>query len=164
MPDLTVTAIHDYAPGGGGGGGGGGTVFSTGIALPLPLLFWQHTKGEIAESHSRERELAASYRDLRAEVGQDVRAAYAAAATALRQVIYIRDALLPLAREAFRVASVSYGLGGSSALEVLDARRTLLDAQAQYADALAAANTARSDLERAVGAPLDSLPTGGSRD
>jgi cobalt-zinc-cadmium efflux system outer membrane protein len=157
LPDLTFTANRDYAQ-------TGRPLFSTGLALPFPLLFWQHTNGEIAEARSRERELTATQRDLRAEVGQDVRATYAAATIALRQVLYIRDALLPAAQEAFRVASVSYGLGGSSALEVLDARRTLLDAQAQYADALAAANTARSDLERAVGRSLDTFPTGDRRE
>ena len=80
-----------------------------------------------------------------------------AATAALRQAVYLRDALLPSAREAYRVASVSYGLGGSSALDVLDARRNLLDAELQYADALAAANTSRADLERAVAAPLSSF-------
>ena len=87
-------------------------------------------------------------------MGQDVRAAYATADTALRQATYIRDELLPSAREAYRVASASYGIGGSSAFDVIDARRTLLDAETQYADALAAASSARADLERAVGAPL----------
>jgi outer membrane protein TolC len=39
---------------------------------------------------------------------------------------------------------------------VLDARRTLLDAEGQYAAALGAANDARADLERAVGLSLES--------
>ncbi len=157
LPDLFVGATRDYnAP--------GSQAYSAGIGLAFPLFFWQHTRGEIAESQHRERELAAAYQDLRAEVGQDVRQAYASAETALRQALYIRDELLPATQEAFRVASVSYGLGGSSALEVLDARRTLLDAQSQYAEALANANSARSDLERAVGRPLDSFPTGDARE
>jgi outer membrane protein TolC len=42
---------------------------------------------------------------------------------------------------------------------VIDARRTLLDAESQYSDALAAANTSRSELERAIGAPLDTIAT-----
>ncbi|MGE5760196.1 MAG: TolC family protein [Gemmatimonadota bacterium] len=46
-------------------------------------------------------------------------------------------------------------MGGSSTLDVLDARRTLLDAESQYADALGVANDARIDLERAIGASLD---------
>ena len=59
---------------------------------------------------------------------------------------------------------MSYGLGGLSALDVLDARRTLLSAQSQYATALAAANSSRSDLERAAGASLASLLLGASRE
>ena len=82
-----------------------------------------------------------------------------AAATALRQALFLRDQLLPEARRAYQIALVSYGLGGSSALDVLDARRTLLDAEGQYADALGASNDARADLERAIGGPLP--PAGG---
>ena len=150
VPDFTFGASHDYTQ-------PGAPVYSAGIALPLPLFFWQHSKGDIAESRHREQELAASYRDLRAQVTQDVRTAYATASTSLRQVLFLRDQLVPSAREAFRVASVSYSLGGSSALEVLDARRTLLDAEGQLADALASANMARADLERALGVPLSTL-------
>ncbi|HEY0779171.1 MAG TPA: TolC family protein [Gemmatirosa sp.] len=152
VPDLTFGISHDFtlpdAP-----------LVSAGVALPLPILFRQHTRGEIAESQYRERELAASARDLRAQVTQDVRSAYANASTALRQVVFLRDELVPSAREAFRVASVSYGLGGLSALDVLDARRSLQDAETQLAVALGAANSARADLQRALGVPLTSLPS-----
>ncbi|HKO17208.1 MAG TPA: TolC family protein [Gemmatimonadaceae bacterium] len=150
LPDLTVGISRDYAlP--------GSPLFTTGIALPLPAFFWQHTNGEIAASAHFERELAATYRDTRAQVVQDVRSAYASASTAMRQVTFIRDELVPSAREAFRVATTSYTLGGASALEVLDARRALLDAESQLADALADANTSRADLERALGVPIQSL-------
>jgi outer membrane protein TolC len=148
LPDFTLSAQRDYGP------DGSGAQFSAGIALPLPVFYWQHAKGEIAESQHREKELTATVRDQRAAVSQDVRATYAAADAAIRQATFIRDALLPAARETYRVASVSYGLGGSSALDVLDARRNLLDAETQYADALAAANSARADLERAAATPL----------
>ena len=151
LPDFTLSAQRDYGP------DGAGALFSAGIALPLPLFYWQHSKGEIAERQHRERELTASYRDLLAQVSQDVRASYAAADAAQRQALFIRDALLPSARETYRVASVSYGLGGSSALDVLDARRNLLDAETQYANALAAVNSARADLERAAATPLTSI-------
>lgn len=152
LPDITLGVTHDVSP------GGGPAYFSTGLAFPIPLLFWQHTRGEISFAEHRERELAATYRDLQAQVGQDVRTAYANAATALEQLLYIRDQLLPSARAAYRAAAASYTIGGSSAFEVIDARRTLLDAESQYADALATANTARYDLERAVSVPLDTIP------
>jgi outer membrane protein TolC len=150
LPDLTLSVNRDYNlpdP----------ALFSTGLAFPFPIFFWQHTRGQIAESSFRERELAASERDLRAAVAQDLRDSYATARIALQQAVFIRDQLLPSARAAYRAASASYTLGGSSALEVLDARRTLLDAESQYADALAAANISRYELERAVSVPLDTI-------
>jgi outer membrane protein TolC len=157
LPDLTIGVTHDYAE------PGPGALF-TGVSLPIPLFFWQHSRGEIGEARHRELELAASYRDLEGQVGQDLRASYAAAMAALRQAGYIRDRLLPLARQAYRIASASYALGGSSALELLDARRGLLEAESQYTDALAAANDTRAELERAAATPLDSLETGETHD
>jgi len=154
LPDLTVGISKDYlaAPTPG--------YLNTGISLPIPILYRNHAKGEIAQSRYREEELAASYRDLQAAVSQDVRIAYAAAATALRQAVFIRDELLPASRQAYRIASASYGLGGSSALEVNAARAALVTAESQYTDALAAANSARADLERAVAVPLATFGTG----
>jgi cobalt-zinc-cadmium efflux system outer membrane protein len=153
LPDLTFAITRDYAQ-------PGSAQFTTGIALPLPAFYWQHARGEIAESQHFERELEATYRDTRAQVIQDVRSAYANASTAVRQAVFLRDELVPAAREAYRVASTSYSLGGSSALEVLTARSALLQAESQLADALAAANTARADLDRALGL---SVSTSGAR-
>jgi cobalt-zinc-cadmium efflux system outer membrane protein len=153
VPDFTVGAARDYAQ-------SGPATFSAGLVFPFPIVPWAHTRGEIAQDAFRERELKAALVDLRAQIGQDVRNAYAAASTSLRQAIYIRDQLLPAARAAYKAASASYVLGGSSALEVIDARRTLLDAESQYTDALTAASTARWDLERAAGTSLDTFGPG----
>jgi cobalt-zinc-cadmium efflux system outer membrane protein len=153
LPDLDVSITKNIAD-------GAPNSYTTAIGFSVPLFFWNHSRGEVAEASHHERELDAAYRDLVAQVGEDVETAYAAAATALQQAVYLRDEVVPEAREAYRIASVSYGLGGSSALEVVDARRTLLDAESDYGDALGAANDARAELERAVGMPLDSLPIG----
>jgi cobalt-zinc-cadmium efflux system outer membrane protein len=152
MPDFALGASKDYGP------AGTGALFSAGFLLPIPFFHMSHVRGEIAENVHRERELSATQRDLQAQVAQDVRAAYASASTALRQAVYLRDELLPAAREAYRVATVSYSLGGSSALDVLDAQRSLIGAQTQYADALAAANSSRADLALAVGRLPETLP------
>ncbi len=139
---------------------GAPTSYTSYLSLSVPLLFWQHQKGEVAAARHREAELAATIDDARAQVSLDVHGAWAAASTARRQAVYIRDELLPEAQEVYRVAAVSYGLGGSSALELLDAKRTLVDAQRQYVDALGAANDAQAALELAVGAPLPSTTSG----
>ncbi|HEY3933682.1 MAG TPA: TolC family protein [Gemmatimonadales bacterium] len=156
-PDFTIGVSKDYladpVPG----------YLTTAISFPIPLLYWNHSRGEIAEDRFREDELSATYRDAEAAVGQDVRAAYATADAALRQAVYVRDQLLPAARLAYRIAAASYALGGLSALEVNTARSALLDAESQYTDALAAASSARADLERAVGVPLATFATGAAR-
>lgn len=155
LPDLGLFASRNYAS-------GSAPTFTTGVGISVPLFFWNHRRGEVAESEHHELELRAAFRDLRAQVDQDVRLTYATAATAIEQARYLRDALLPEARQAYHITLVSYGLGGSSALEVLDARRTLLDAESQYADALGAANDARADLQRATGSRMG--PLGDSHD
>jgi cobalt-zinc-cadmium efflux system outer membrane protein len=155
-PDITAGANRDY----GDPAWNSTTTYTLGITMPIPVLFWQHTRGDFAETHHRELELTATLKDTRAGVAQDVRVSYATADAALRQVVFIRDQLLPSAREAYRVAASSYAIGGLSALEVLSARTALLAAESQYADALAAANSARSDLERAAGVPLSTFAPG----
>lgn len=139
-------------------------TYTTSIGIDLPIFFWQHQNGEVAEAKHRELELSATYRDVSAQVGQDLRNAYSTATVALRQVQFLANALVPSAEEQYKIASSSYALGGSSALEVIDAQRTLLDAKSQYTSALGALNDAVADLERATGAPLDSTPAEKSHD
>ncbi|HSP35056.1 MAG TPA: TolC family protein [Thermoanaerobaculia bacterium] len=146
-PDFNVTLTRNAAT-------GTPTTFTTGVGIGVPLFFLQHQRGEVAQAFHRETELAANIADIRSQISLDVQSAYTAASTALRQAVFIRDQLLPEANEVYRVASVSYGLGGSSALDLLDAKRTLLDAERQYVDALGAVNDALAALELATGAPL----------
>lgn len=147
LPDLSVGFARSSAP-------GSASSYSTSIGFAFPVFFWQHRGGEVALAVHREAELAAQAMDLSAQVEQEVRTAWSNASTSLQQVAFIRDQLLPVTEQAYRIASSSYSLGGSSALEVLDARRALLDAQQQYAEALGAANDAVAELELAAGGGL----------
>jgi cobalt-zinc-cadmium efflux system outer membrane protein len=151
LPDITLGLSRNNIY-------GTDPTYTTSIGIDVPIFFWQHQRGEVAEAKHREAELSASYRDVIAQVGQDLRNAYATASTAARQVQFLADELVPSAEEQYKIASTTYGLGGSSALEVIDAQRTLLDAKNQYTTALGALNDAVADLERATGAPLDSTP------
>lgn len=156
LPDINLGLSGSGQP-------GSPNQFSTGVSIGFPAFFWQHRSGEVAEAQHRERELAANALDLAAQVEQEVRTAYADADAALRQVAFIRDRLLPSTRDAYRIAATSYALGGSSALDVLTARRDLLAAQDQYSNALGAANDAVARLELAVGGPLAAASNGGPR-
>ncbi len=147
LPDLNLTLWRSYIE-----GAPDSYKFDGGISLPL--LFWQHEKGAIAQARHHERELQATGADLVGQIMLDLQNSYSSAATAWRQAAYMHDELQPEAEAAYKAAFASYSLGGSSAVDLLDAKATLLDVQSQYTDALGAVNSARSDLERAVGAPL----------
>ena len=157
LPDVTLGLSRDNIY-------GTDPTYTTSIGIDLPIFFWQHQNGEVAEAKHRQAELSATFRDLSAQVGQDLRNAYSTATVALRQVQFLANELVPSATEQYTIASQSYALGGSSALEVIDAQRTLLDAKSQYTTALGALNDAVADLERATGAPLDSTPAEKSHD
>jgi len=153
LPDFSLTAERDAVA-------GSPATYATGLSIGLPIFYWQHQRGDVALATHHEEELAADLADLRAQVSLEVRTEYTNAATAQQQAIFLRDQVLPEAREVYRVTSVSYKLGGASALELLDAKRTLLDAESQYVEALGAANDARAALELAVGAPIPPTAAG----
>lgn len=153
LPDLNLTLWRSYID-----GSPDSYKFDGGISIPL--FFWQHEKGAVAQAKHHERELQATGNDLVGQVMLDVQTSYSTATTAWRQAVYLRDELLPEAQAAYNAAVASYSLGGSSALDFLGAKATLLDAESQYTDALGAVNDARADLERAIGAPLPSALPG----
>ena len=150
VPDLNLTLWRSQID-----GAPNSYKFDGGITLPL--FFWEHHKGQIEQAEHHEQELNATERDLFSQVMLDVRNSQATAATAWRQAVFLRDQLLPAAHEEFDITFKSYAAGGSSALDLLDAKSTLLDAESQYTDALGALNDALADLERAVGAPLTTI-------
>jgi cobalt-zinc-cadmium efflux system outer membrane protein len=125
--------------------------------ITFPLFFWQHEKGQVAQAEHHEKELDATERELFSQVMLDVRNSHTTASIAWRQAVFLRDQLLPEAHFEFDTTFTSYSAGGSSALDLLNAKSTLLDAESQYTDALGAANDATADLERAVGAPLTNV-------
>ena len=152
-PDLSLTLWRSYID-------GAPNSYKLDAGISLPLFFWQHEKGAIAQARHHERELQATNSDLVGQVMLDVQISYSTATTAWRQAVYLRDELLPEAQAAYKAAFANYSLGGSSALDLRDAKGTLLDAESQYTDALGSVNDARAGLERAVGAPLPFVPLG----
>ncbi len=153
FPDLSLTLFRNYTV-------GAPDSYSTVGSISVPLFFWQHLKGDVAAADARQVELAANETVTRAQVELDVRTAWATTDAARRQAIWIRDELLPEANDAYHVASESYSLGGSSAVDLINARSALLAATTQLTQALGAANDAAAQLELAVGTPLPSASQG----
>ncbi|MDT8443447.1 MAG: TolC family protein [Desulfuromonadales bacterium] len=147
IPDLTLFA------GGRNIQETGDNALVAGISIPLPLF--DRNQGGIAAARaarSKAREegraaynqavtsLATSYRDLSA---------------AFLEARTLQDQILPAAGQSFEAAELGYREGKFGFLEVLDAQRTLFEVKGQYIEALAAYHQARVEVERLIGASLE---------
>lgn len=121
-----------------------------GLSLPLPL-FDRNQGTELAALRRVEQardEVAATAARLEAELVQ-AREEYAAARA---QALALQDEILPGARSAYAAAGTGFEHGKFGFLDVLDAQRTLLQAQSHYLTTLADAHRAQAVIDRILGA------------
>lgn len=120
-----------------------------GLSIPLPLF--DRNQGNLLEALRREDksrdELAAADIRLRSAVTQ----AWGRLDTAGTEAQTIREQVMPGAKSAYDAATQGFELGKFSFLDVLDAQRTLFQAQAQYLRARGEAHRAAADIDRLLG-------------
>jgi outer membrane protein, multidrug efflux system len=127
---------------------------STGVALAAsvlqPIFDGGRLKSQVGIAESRERELVESYRKAILSAFADVEGALAASGRlAQREALQVQ--VQGRAREALRLAEVRYREGADDLLSVLDAQRTLFDAQDQLAQTRLARLEAAVSLYKALG-------------
>ena len=112
--------------------GGPSTGLAVAASVLQPIFDGGRLRGNVSIAQSRERELVESYRAAILSAFADVESALAAAnRLAQRETLQIQ--VEARAREALRLAEVRYREGADDLLSVLDAQRTLFDAQEQLA-------------------------------
>ncbi|MQA23166.1 TolC family protein, partial [Rugamonas rivuli] len=121
-----------------------------GLSLPLPLF--DRNQGGVLESARRvdkaRDELTAATLRLESDLAQ----AGADFELARQQALSLRVDILPGAQSAYDAASTGFDYGKFGFLDVLDAQRTLLQAQTLYLNALADAHRAQAAIDRILGA------------
>jgi cobalt-zinc-cadmium efflux system outer membrane protein len=121
-----------------------------GLSLPLPLF--DRNQGAVlatARQVDKARDgLTAAASRLETELVQ-AREEYASARA---QALALRDEILPGAQSAYEAASTGFEYGKFGFLDVLDAQRTLLQAQSHYLTTLADAHRAQAAISRILGA------------
>ncbi len=127
------------------------TTWSISITAPLPFLFHQRPKAEIAESEAVVRALQREAEQARNSILAEVEEAYVRAQSARDQILRFQQDLLPQAQEVLEMLRFSYQEGEISGLELIEARRTLNASRRAYADALFEYATALAAVEKAVG-------------
>ena len=147
IPDVEISAgMQRYSETNDG-------AYSLGLSVPLP--FFDRNQGGISEARHNLAKAAEDSRTADLRVRTDLALTYDALASFYSQATTLKNDVLPAARSAFADASEGYRQGKFDYLTVLDAQRTLFEAQAEYTDALAGYHTARADAERLIGEPLD---------
>jgi outer membrane protein, heavy metal efflux system len=155
VPDLTVNGGLERFEGTDSFG------FKIGVSMPLPLR--NRNEGRIAETERYIEQVE----DLRAaaalEAQQQLGEVCETMANALTRARALQDELLPAAQEVYELTSYGYRYGKFGMLEVLDSKRTLIEARSQFAEALAEYYLAGTLLERLIAQPqqdvADSTPT-----
>ena len=131
------------------------TILGPSLSLTLPIF--DQNQAQIAKAeYLYQRELKA-YEDAYIQLAQEIRIAADEARTAFRNAGYYRDELVPQAERNLEFATASYSSGQTNILTLIEAQRHALEAQRGYIDVRLEASTAMSDLERAIGMPVDRL-------
>ncbi len=122
-----------------------------GLSVPLPLF--DRNQGRLDESAQRTEQARDELAAARASLASELRIAHSRLTAARSQARSLQDDHLPGARSAYAAARTGYEYGKFTILEVIDAHRMLLQAQAQHLRVLADAHRAAAGIERILGAP-----------
>lgn len=127
------------------------------LSLPIPLFFWQPRKGEIAEAEANLRALQREAEHLRNAISLEVEEAYTNALATENQIDLFESEILLQAEEVYNMFLFSYEEGEISGIELIEARRTLIETRKAYIEALYNFEVALAALEKAIGQKLEGV-------
>jgi cobalt-zinc-cadmium efflux system outer membrane protein len=121
-----------------------------GVSLPLPLF--DRNQGAVLAAARRVDQARDGVAATAARLEAELVAAREEYAAARAQALALREEILPGAQSAYEAASTGFDYGKFGFLDVLDAQRTLLQAQSHYLTTLADAHRAQAAITRLLGA------------
>jgi cobalt-zinc-cadmium efflux system outer membrane protein len=132
---------------------------SIGPTATLTLPIFDQNQAQIAKAEYAQLQSVRSYEDLYLSIAQDIRIAVDRATTRWGDVGLYRNELLPQSETNLELTETAYAAGTAAILTLLESQRALIAARRGYVVAWADAASSLSDLERAVGLPLDRIET-----
>ncbi|MGD0546497.1 MAG: TolC family protein [Terracidiphilus sp.] len=149
-PDFTAALGYMLMP----TGSAARNAYMAEVTMNLPWLNRQRHDGEAKQADAA-TDLSQAELDARAAtVFLEIRQAQIAVLAAGKRVKLYRDTLLPQAEASFKASTAAYQNNRAEFMSLIDAQNLLLDIQTATYKASAAADEGRSQLERAVGAPI----------
>jgi cobalt-zinc-cadmium efflux system outer membrane protein len=134
------------------------TTWDFTLSVSLPVFFWQPLKGEIAEAQANLEAFRNEQEHVANTIALEVEESCANALLSGRQIELFEKDILPQAEEAYHMFLFSFEEGEIGGIELIEARRTLIEARKSYADALNNFNVALAALAKSVGQDLEEIP------
>jgi len=126
-----------------------------GISIPLPIS--DRNQGDKLAAAYELNKAREERRAGHVRIQMELAKAYQALSSAYMEATELDQNLLKGAESLFEASKAGYSQGKLDYLNVLDAQRTLFQARAQYIDALASFHIAKTDVERLIAGPIDSV-------
>jgi cobalt-zinc-cadmium efflux system outer membrane protein len=145
-PDITVSAGPRML------GKGDDISFVVGFSIPLP--FKNKNQGGIAEAEAEIAKTDSERKTSEMNVYAQLSAAYQVLLRATTEVELLNKDVLPGAKEAEEAVMQGYEAGRFTQLEILDARRTLIQARNQHLRALTDYHQAQAEIAALTAAPI----------
>ena len=152
IPDLTIGGGFKREKASGEAAARGLTV---GASIPIPIF--DRNQGGIKESRYNVAKGHEERRATRVRVLTEIADAYQSMASAHARSSILGRSVVPEARKAFDAASAGYNEGKFPYLDVLDAQRTVFDAQVKHLEALAEYLSAVADIEGLIGQSIETI-------
>lgn len=124
------------------------------LSFPVPLFFWQPARGQLAEAKAGRQSLERQAEHLSNTIRLEVEQAALQAKAAGEQIARFETGILGQAEEVYNLLLFSFQEGEIAGIELIDARRTLIEARRSYADAQYVYNLTLAGLERSIGGPV----------
>lgn len=147
VPDITFSAglrrfsqFDDHA-------------YTVGVSIPIPVF--DQNRGGILEANRRLDKSMDEQRAAASRLQTELSQSFHRLSAIRSEIDILRASILPGARSAYDGVTKGYQLGKFGVLDVLDAQRTLFQAQSQYLKALAEYHRGLNEIERLIGGPLD---------
>lgn len=127
-----------------------------GLSVPIPLF--DRNQGGLQEAVSRQYKAQDELAALRNQLAANLAVQYQRYSAAKQATEALTTQILPSAHNAFVVANKGFSAGKFAYLDVLDAQRTLFQAQSQYLLTLSEVHQAVAEIERILGDVLHHSP------
>jgi cobalt-zinc-cadmium efflux system outer membrane protein len=125
-------------------------VLEFGMSLPLPIF--NREQGNVSEAASRRVQARAEREGLESAVRRDVTLAFRRYETARTSLEILRTGVVGPNEASVRMVQLSYNLGELRFLDIVNQQRVLIDSEIAFANAQVDLNTARAELDTAIGA------------